>query len=311
MPRPYLLRFERPVIKLTRGLPEWSRYSFASANQRSFKTFDKTEIATQRLSGPPFHIELFEVRVDAPFRIHYEIQERQYFLFFMMEGDFTFTTPEGFYVSYAKSGCFSLVFNASGHYDIALPAGRYTALCIALDHEWLTFFSEDRKELRHFQERTLSKEHDLLPYCRIDRNVARCLKSLYTGVQQGKGSLDGQSRYYISLILEEYDRAVEEKRQNVPWKVKEYLDKRFSDPELSLKVLARELGVRPGSMRSQFISEFRTSPHEYYTSKRVELARRLILNHGLPLSKVFDQVGYNDESALRYEMKQFGKKCNF
>src|SRR5690606_6147128 len=84
MQRPYHFRFEKPVLERTTDLPRWSRYAFSTADQHSFKTFEGAELTSQRLSMAPFHVELFEVKTETPFRIQYEITEKQHFLFFML-----------------------------------------------------------------------------------------------------------------------------------------------------------------------------------------------------------------------------------
>ncbi len=304
MPRPYIFGFEKPVVERTDRLPPWSRYSFTTSHQHSFKTFGGAEFASQRLSMPPFHVELFEIKTDNPFQVHYEMPEKQYFLFFMLEGRATFTTPEGFYISCAKSRHFSFVLNEKGKYLVHIPPGRHTILCITLKTEWLTFFSEDQPALRDFLKAPAARDH--LPYCTIDRPTGHWLTSLYSEFRQGKGSLDGQLRYYISLILERYNHLAGEKLRRLPWRTKRYLDNHFRDTDLAVPQLAVRLALNERSLRRQFKTEFGVTLHHYYTCLRLAEAARLMQHHKLPLNQVYLDCGYNDESTFRYALKKFG-----
>jgi len=49
------------------------------------------------------------------------------------------------------------------------------------------------------------------------------------------------------------------------------------------------------------------SIHEYYVSKKMELARKIILEHGLPVKKMAEIFGYNQPSAfIESFTKQYG-----
>ena len=303
---PYTFHYGSAPREVVEKPGKHSRYPFATATHHRHLIFPTADFIIQQLDFPPFFIELFELKAEDTFPLSYEVFSRQYFLFFMLEGSVTFTTSEGFYVSHAKSGHFAFAYNDKGKYVLDLPSGRYTALCIAYHPDWLHFFTEDQPVLNNFLLKNRLAEHTMLPYCRIDRGVGRWLRSHYSELQKGRGSLDGQLRYYISLILERYNQLAEAKLQTLPWQVKEYLDINFSFPELSIKYLTERLKVSKEQLRGQFQAEFKVSPHHYYTCKRLALARKLISTHNLPLRKIFHEAGYNDESALRYEMKQFG-----
>jgi len=306
MKQPYIMQFDSLPNTISQQLPDWCTYPFSMAQKKSYLQFKSGKLLTQHLKFKPFHIELFELKCDDLFGMSYEVFEKQHFLFFMLEGSTTFSTQEGLHVSYAKSGHFAFVSNEKGRFKLALPAGHYSALCLALEYDWLEFFSEDQPVLKGFLDMTSPGGHDMLPYCRIDRKVASWLKRLYSELQAGRGSLDGQLRFYISLILERYNHLAKTRLSSLPWKAKEYLDKMFKNPELSLKSISDHLEVNSNHLRDQFKAEFMVTPHHYYTCRRLYLAHQLMVNYNLPLRQVFSKVGYNDESALRYEMKQFG-----
>lgn len=306
MMRPYQLNFDTPALQLNDGLAPWSKYPFATARNRVYKVFSGAEFTSQRLGMTPYFVELFEMRAQHSFKMSYEVTQKQHFLFLMLQGSVGFKSPEGFYISYARDGHFAFVSNPPGRYMLDLNPGHFTALCIAFSADWLTFFSQDQPVFRSFLNTEENGHYPMLPYCRIDRSVARWLKSLYSELQHGQGTLDGQLRYYISLILERYNHLAGIKLQSLPWKTKEYLDMHFRDQELSLSRLTESMGVSERTLRHQFKGEFQTTIHHYYTCRRLSYATDLMEKYQAPIGKIWSEAGYNDESTFRYEMKRFG-----
>ena len=306
MRRPYVFRFEELIFKRVNELPSWSRYTLKAAHHRSLKTFDGAGYASQRLHMPPFHVELFEIKALSPARIHYEMEQKQFFLLFMLEGTATFTTREGLYVSHARNNSFCLSVQDRGHYVTEVPTGRHTILCITLQAEWLSFFVEDQPTLRELLRSAEELSHDHLPYCSLDRQASRWLTSLYKEARLGQGTLDGHLRYFISLILERYHQQVALRVRSLPWKAKCFLDLHYRDPQLSVRGVAKQLDVSDRLLHYQFKTEFRSSVHHYYTCRRVALASRLIREEGRSLSDIYLSCGYNDESTCRYALRKFG-----
>lgn len=198
MQKPYRVSFSKPVIKLSRERPSWSRFSFTPAKHHLSRIFAGAQVYARWLNMPPFYIELFEARADTEFRIYYEVLEKRHFLFFMLEGCANIETPEGFYVSCTRNGHYSFQAQASGKYIMPLSKGMYRGLFIVISPEWLRFFSEDQPELRSFLTAPAT-QYDALPYCRIESDTAHRLKALYAGASKGAAVIDGTLRYYISL----------------------------------------------------------------------------------------------------------------
>ena len=305
MQKPYRVSFSKPAIKLSRERPSWSRFSFTPAKHHLFRIFYGAQVYSRWLNMPPFYIELFEARADTQFRIHYEVLEKQHFLFFMLQGCVNVQTPEGFYVCYAGRGQYSFHAQASGKYVMPLSEGKYTALCIVISPEWLRFFSEDQSELRNFLTAPTT-QYDALPYCRIDPETADRLKALYAGASKGAAVLDGTLRYYISLILEQYGVSAGERLKTLPYLLRNYLDDHYRQPDLSQSRLAQHFQVTERTLRDRFKTEFNTTPHHYYTCRRISYALDLLRQQDTSLGKIYHEAGYNDESTFRYEMKRFG-----
>jgi len=304
MSRPYTFHYTSTPRVVAEKPGKRSRYPFATATNHHHLVFPTADFIIQQLDFPPFFIELFELKAEDTFPLSYEVLSRQHFLFFMLEGDISFQTREGFFVSFARAGYYGFVFNNPGMFSINLLPGKYTALSINISPDWLRFFSQDQPVIKDFLEKDIGN-FGSLPYCRIDREVARWLKALYTDISKGVGSLDGKLRSYISLMLEQYDLMAGEKLQTLPYLLKGYLDKHFLAPDISLNSISGHFAINERTLRHHFKNEFNITIHHYYTCRRLSSVLDLMNSQKLPLSKIYYLAGYNDENTLRYEMRKF------
>jgi AraC-like DNA-binding protein len=76
---------------------------------------------------------------------------------------------------------------------------------------------------------------------------------------------------------------------------------------LSIETIARKVNMSVSSLIRKFRMIHGKSIHEYYVSKKMELARKIILEHGLPVKKMAEIFGYNQPSAfIESFTKQYG-----
>lgn len=303
---PYKIYFEQPQLAVKQALPHWHKLALANARLQIHRTFSAAEWCSQVLGAGPFYLELFEVEVGSDFTFSYEVFADQHFLFFMLEGEAVFTDAHGYYISKAKGNQMAFVSNRIGVYKCKLDSGKYTAFCIGFEREWLDLFAAGQDVIENYLLHYSEMENPMLPYCILTKQQAQWLKRLYGELQKSPGPLDGQLRYYISLIFDQYAFLVKAKLHEPVWQLRNYLDQHYSSLDLSLQSQANRLGVRLDRLRYQFKAEFGLSPHQYYTQKRIAKVQFLLSNSKWPLNKIYPQVGYSDESALRYEMKRFG-----
>lgn len=307
MNRPYEFLYDSPTLSVQQGLPENCLYPFARAQQSLHTRFESTSLLSQTLNFRPFYIELLEFNNHLPFRMTYRITEKQHFLFFMLHGDIDFTDMNGLFISHAKQGHYAVTYNNVGLYRAKMSKGRQVALCISILPEWLAFVSKDLQALKKYLTALDSHEYPytMLPYCRMDMNVMSWLRNIYTKLSNGAGSLDGFLRLYIARILERYNVLAEQQMNSILYQVKDYLDNHFYNPELNSRKVADYFGRTERTLRNHFKAEFNITIRDYYTSCRLRQALFLIKTKNLPVSDVFYQVGYNDESTFRYEMKKY------
>ena len=79
-------------------------------------------------------------------------------------------------------------------------------------------------------------------------------------------------------------------------RLRDLLDARLAEG-LSLHVAAAALGAHPTHLVRAFAAEFGLPPHRYLTGRRVDLARRLLLD-GQPPAEVAAAVGFYDQAHL-------------
>jgi transcriptional regulator GlxA family with amidase domain len=68
--------------------------------------------------------------------------------------------------------------------------------------------------------------------------------------------------------------------------------------ELSLKFLARKLGMSPRTLARRFSDELKSSPGKWIQEKRLDMARTLLAETTLRVSEVCYRVGYQDPASF-------------
>ncbi|WP_037604471.1 helix-turn-helix transcriptional regulator [Streptacidiphilus rugosus] len=84
--------------------------------------------------------------------------------------------------------------------------------------------------------------------------------------------------------------------RGVAHRLRELIDARVVEG-VSLEQAAAELYAGPAHLVRAFTREFGMAPHQYLTSRRVDLARALLLD-GLPAGSVSTEAGFYDQSHL-------------
>jgi AraC-like DNA-binding protein len=83
---------------------------------------------------------------------------------------------------------------------------------------------------------------------------------------------------------------------DVAGRLRELIDARFQQ-NVTLREAAEAIHAHPAHLVRMFSREFGISPHQYLAGRRVDLARKLLLD-GLPLSQAATVAGFCDQSHL-------------
>lgn len=86
--------------------------------------------------------------------------------------------------------------------------------------------------------------------------------------------------------------------------IKEVMDKKFNEPDFSLKVLAKSVALSPGYLSTLFKDLFGITFHDYLIAERLERAKILLLSTGLKNYEVAEQVGFEDPNYFSTAFKK-------
>jgi AraC-like DNA-binding protein len=89
---------------------------------------------------------------------------------------------------------------------------------------------------------------------------------------------------------------------NVAHELRELIDTRFRE-KVTLRQASEAIHAHPAHLVRMFSREFGISPHQYLTGRRLDLARRLLLD-GMPPSTAAVTVGFCDQSHLNRTFKR-------
>ena len=83
-----------------------------------------------------------------------------------------------------------------------------------------------------------------------------------------------------------------------------YVDDHYSDSNLSLNQVAKEVDISPSYLSAMFSRENKTTFVEYMTAKRMEAAKALLRNTSDKTQDIADKVGYKDSHYFSYIFKK-------
>ncbi|MGP3985884.1 AraC family transcriptional regulator [Streptomyces sp. 3N207] len=142
----------------------------------------------------------------------------------------------------------------------------------------------------------------------IDPLLRRRVGQLHTALAGRGDELEAESRLaLISQRLRRHLRPGAAVGGTVPDRgiaqhLRDLLDERFREGT-TLEETARELHAHPAHLVRAFSAAFGMAPHQYVTSRRVDLARRLLLD-GWPPGEVATAAGFYDQSHLTRHFKR-------
>lgn len=95
------------------------------------------------------------------------------------------------------------------------------------------------------------------------------------------------------------------KSHQIAKQAKSFIENHFSDPELSIADISRELLVNQTYLRKMFKEEYQMTISDYITKYRMEKAKEMIRKENSKLSYISYEVGYNDTSYFSKCFKKY------
>ena len=120
--------------------------------------------------------------------------------------------------------------------------------------------------------------------------------------------LDSVFRMFMSLTLERYDELLATSDGILAYDVKQYIDKHYTDHDLKYEKIASMHYLTVRTLRNKFKAAYHITIHDYCIRLRMQMAKYLIEEKGLPFSEVYFKIGYNNESSFRYAYYKFWNK---
>jgi len=121
-----------------------------------------------------------------------------------------------------------------------------------------------------------------------------------TGIDRIKALLTS----LMESVIEFRDNATGSKYSDIIVKAQEYIKKNYSDKDISLHTVAKEVSISPNHFSTIFSRETGETFISYITSVRIEQAKVLLKTTTLRTSDVGYEVGYNDTQYFSYVFKK-------
>ena len=136
----------------------------------------------------------------------------------------------------------------------------------------------------------------------FDPLLRQRINQLHHALDEPGGELAAESRlaFVAERLQRHLDKAAkvheEPAKADVAHQLRELLDESFRE-KVTLRQASDAIHAHPAHLVRMFSREFGISPHQYLTGRRVDLARRLLLD-GMPPSEAAAAVGFYDQAHL-------------
>ncbi|MGL5941043.1 MAG: helix-turn-helix domain-containing protein [Waterburya sp.] len=157
---------------------------------------------------------------------------------------------------------------------------------------------------------------ELLPVLKkYDPQIEQLAQLLFSQMQNdelgGRLYLESLSNIFIIHLLRHYCVFKPVFRQYAkglaPYKLRQTLDyiHAYLDQDLSLKVMAQQIGMSHCYFADQFKQAMRISPHQYVNQQRIEKAKQLLREQGRSLAEIALECGFASQSHLNKVFRKY------
>lgn len=306
----YQLLLPQPPIAVKNilgRLPDFCSYPLLLAQLARQYDFEHATLLRQQCIVDSFYIELVQLSSEEFFEMEYCMGQPRLFLFFMLDGQIDFSDGDGQCITQARAKTFHIAFNPTGHYRVSSHQDGYLALVVSVDIAWAL---ESTKSYPHLYELLHLLIHSPLPYgytphCPIDHKVNLWLAQLYKLFYRNMALVEGTLRIKVLEAFDYYDDLLISTGILTLYKIKDRIDREFTNPNIDLSQLAEGANMHVNTMVRRFKKEFATTPYDYITNLRLLEAYTLIHDQGIAYSKVWVMVGYRSHNTFH---KAYTKK---
>jgi AraC-like DNA-binding protein len=308
MQRPIALKFKLPpqvITKISDDFLKKVRYKVSYGDKELLQIKEGT-IYSQRYSHYLFYIEIIELRLTEDFDMSYFVQNPTLFLFFMLHGNVRFALVDDTPVAEADKGVCYSTYNKPGEFFSHFPKGVHYLFYISARPGWLKNHLDDYPYFKEFMN-GFEHSKDLfehLPQYPIIETMRRFLRELYKVDPTCPRALEIGITNNCMGLLEEYHQMLasgkklkNESPREIIFRIKEYLDKHFADPNIgNLKILAEQFPLSERSIGRLFPSEIKHTIHKYVESLRINYGHRLLQDTALPIKSIANKAGFKSHT---------------
>jgi two-component system response regulator YesN len=123
-------------------------------------------------------------------------------------------------------------------------------------------------------------------------------------IASSRESFVSEIRRIVMAVIECRDASGESRYSGMILKAKRYIDEHFSDPDISLHIVASIVNVSPNHFSTIFSQESGESFIEYLTCVRIDRAKRLLLTTQMKSVDISYEVGFNDPHYFSFIFKK-------
>lgn len=256
----------------------------------------------QRFILKQLQMELLQLDSSEPFLFGCRPLKDRLFILFCLEGEIRFTTGRQQLITATKKGYFYISRGNAGTYHAHCPrVGTNLVLLVSVSPAWAKRKVKPYPRLKEALALLLDSDRSfgVMPHCEIGEDVLIWLHFLERFANSTKKNFSKLLRDLLIGALGYYENMLEQRSKAPIYRVKEYIEQNYSNPELTIYRIADLFCFQEKTLRRKFITEFHVSPVKYITMVRLKEAKKLIDGTGLPMSAVWAKVGYNDIETFR------------
>jgi len=108
----------------------------------------------------------------------------------------------------------------------------------------------------------------------------------------------------LQILVSESVNPAMAKYQSVINQAKRFISEHFSDPNISLNLVAEKVHLSPAHFSTIFSQATNSTFIEYLTDQRITLAKELLVTTNLRLSDIAFDIGYNDPNYFSFIFKK-------
>jgi len=134
--------------------------------------------------------------------------------------------------------------------------------------------------------------------------LSKIIEPLYSLQNMSEIQFRTVIRELIETTLKTKINSFSKKYDSVIAKAKEFIDKNFSDPSLSLSTVAEKVNMSMSHFSFTFKQEVGETFIEYLTNVRINKAKELLIKSDLKVAEIATKVGYNEPHYFSYIFKK-------